>query len=432
MLHISLFSGIGGFDLASEWVGWTNIVSCEINPFGRKVLEYYWPNAYHHDDIKTLTYTKLNEELTKKHGADWRADDIVLTGGFPCQPYSLAGKRLGTEDERHLWPEMLRVIREVSPKWIVGENVFGLVNWSDGLVFHEVQTDLENLGYEVQSYVLPACGVNAPHRRDRIFIIAYANNTGGIGRLGEIQAENEEIPERNNDAELGNASNERPTTDTNSGRLEGSTTSGRNGKYVERQDGNNAQANQRTTTDTSSNGCKNGCSETIGEKRGSQQGRVQQLEGVGSERATTDTERIGHPRRTQTSGNNNAERIGRMDTKSGRNGDEIRSEIERCSTDTGNANATDTDTERLQCTRESAELEGGRFSKPHPHSNTPNWDNFPTQSPICTRNDGISAKLDGITFPKWRNESIKAGGNAVVPPLIYNIFKTIEKLKNFN
>jgi len=118
MLHISLFSGIGGFDLAAEWAGWTNIVSCEINPFGNKVLNHYWPDAYHHDDIHTLTIEKINEELTKRHGEQWRTDDIVLTGGFPCQPYSLAGKRLGKEDERHLWPEMLRVIREIQPTWI--------------------------------------------------------------------------------------------------------------------------------------------------------------------------------------------------------------------------------------------------------------------------------------------------------------------------
>lgn len=172
MLHISLFSGIGGFDLAAEWAGWTNIVSCEINPFGNKVLNHYWPNAYHHTDIHTLTIEKINEELTKRHGADWRTNDIVLTGGFPCQPYSLAGKRLGKEDERHLWPEMLRVIQEVKPTWIVGENVLGLVNWSDGLVFNEVQTDLETAGYEVQAFVLPACAAGAPHRRDRIWIVA--------------------------------------------------------------------------------------------------------------------------------------------------------------------------------------------------------------------------------------------------------------------
>ena len=138
MKLISLFSGIGGFELAAEWAGWQNVVSCEINPFGRQVLKHYWPNAYHHDDIKTLTFEKIDYELKQRFGENWNADDIVLTGGFPCQPYSAAGKRLGKEDERHLWPEMLRVIREVQPKWVVGENVLGLVNWSEGLVFEEV------------------------------------------------------------------------------------------------------------------------------------------------------------------------------------------------------------------------------------------------------------------------------------------------------
>lgn len=144
MNHISLFSGIGGFDLASEWMGWNNIASCEINPFGRKVLNHYWPDALHHDDVHTFTKELLNEKIK-----DWNSNDIILTGGFPCQPYSVAGKRKGTEDDRHLWPEMLRVIQEVQPRWIVGENVRGLVNWNGGMVFDEVQSNLEVIGYEV-------------------------------------------------------------------------------------------------------------------------------------------------------------------------------------------------------------------------------------------------------------------------------------------
>lgn len=174
MQVISLFSGIGGFELAAEWMGWENIVSCEINPFGQRVLKHYWPNAYHHDDVHTLTYTRINDELTKRKGANWRTDDIVLVGGFPCQPYSQAGKRLGKEDERHLWPEMLRIISEVKPTYIVGENVYGLVNWSDGLVFEEVCADLEGQGYEVQPVLLPAASIGAPHKRDRVWFVAYA------------------------------------------------------------------------------------------------------------------------------------------------------------------------------------------------------------------------------------------------------------------
>src|SRR5690554_2104659 len=116
-------------------------------------------------------------------GRDWSSDvcssdlDIVC-GGFPCQPYSLAGKRKGKDDDRHLWPEMLRVIREVQPTWVIGENVPGLVNWSEGVVFEEVQSDLEVEGYEVQSFVLPAASVGAPHRRDRVWIVAYSGLFG--------------------------------------------------------------------------------------------------------------------------------------------------------------------------------------------------------------------------------------------------------------
>lgn len=121
MTHASLFSGIGGFDLAAEWAGWTNVFNCEIDPFCRKVLAYHFPNAFQYEDIKTTDFRPL------------RGCVDVLTGGFPCQPFSLAGKRKGTDDNRYLWPEMLRAIRELAPRWVVGENVFGIVNWSEGL-----------------------------------------------------------------------------------------------------------------------------------------------------------------------------------------------------------------------------------------------------------------------------------------------------------
>jgi len=117
MTHGSLFSGIGGFDLAAEWMGWENKFHCEWNEFGQKVLHHYWPNAEQFTDIKKSNFTKYANRID------------ILTGGFPCQPYSSAGKRLGKEDDRHLWPEMLRAIKEIQPRWIVGENVYGLVNW---------------------------------------------------------------------------------------------------------------------------------------------------------------------------------------------------------------------------------------------------------------------------------------------------------------
>ena len=165
MTHASLFSGIGGFDLAAEWMGWENLFHCEWNPFGQRVLKHHFPNSISYNDI-----TKTDFSIHK-------GQVDILTGGFPCQPYSSAGKRLGKADERHLFPHMLRCIKEVKPKWVVGENVRGLVNWNEGLVFQEVYDDLEREGYEVQSFLIPAASVNAPHQRYRIWFVAYSNST---------------------------------------------------------------------------------------------------------------------------------------------------------------------------------------------------------------------------------------------------------------
>jgi DNA (cytosine-5)-methyltransferase 1 len=161
MKHASLFSGVGGFDLAAQWAGWENVFACEIDKFCQHVLRANFPQTTIHEDVRATDFSIYRGRID------------VLTGGFPCQPYSLAGMRKGKDDERHLWPEMLRAIREISPRWVVGENVFGLVSWSGGLVFEEVQADLEAAGYEVQTYVLPACSVDAPHRRDRVWIVGF-------------------------------------------------------------------------------------------------------------------------------------------------------------------------------------------------------------------------------------------------------------------
>ncbi len=172
MIHVGLFEGIGGFSLAARWMGWKSMFMCEIDPFCQQVLAYHFPDAHIHNDVKTLTGNEIKEEITKRAGTGWSADDVVLTGGFPCQPYSTAGKRLGKDDDRHLWPEMLRVIQELRPGWVVGENVRGIVSWNGGMVFDEVQADLEAIGYEVLPFLLPACGVGAPHRRERVWFVA--------------------------------------------------------------------------------------------------------------------------------------------------------------------------------------------------------------------------------------------------------------------
>jgi DNA (cytosine-5)-methyltransferase 1 len=265
MKHGSLFSGIGGFDLAAEWMGWENVFHCEWNPFGQRVLNHYWPNAESFNDITKTDFTKYANKID------------ILTGGFPCQPYSTAGKRLGKEDERHLWPHMLRAIREITPRYVVGENVLGFTHWNGGLVFEEVCIDLENEGYDVQSYILPATGKNAPHRRERVWIVANAINNGN-------KRESEGIP------------------------------------------------------------------------RASENKRLPKWHNLQQSKEPIN----------------------------------LRSKLES-------------------------------FTR---------WDSFPNEPAFCSGNDGLPTELDGITFPKWRNESIKAYGNAIVPQVVYEIFKAIEKYEN--
>lgn len=271
MTHASLFSGIGGFDLAAEWMGWQNVFNCEIDPFCRKVLAYHFPEAKQYEDVKTTDFTIHRGHID------------VLTGGFPCQPFSLAGKRKGANDDRYLWPEMLRAIREIQPRWVVGENVLGIVNWSDGMVFEQVQADLEAAGYEVQPFLIPACAVDAPHRRNRVWFVAHRRNARS------------EILQR------------------------------------------------------------------------------ERAIGVCESAVSTDTF------------------VSRFSARSIRQ----------------------------------REMQPGRGDS----RDVRRWDfsKFPTQSPVCSGDDGLSDRLDSITFPAWRRESIKAYGNAVVPQIPYLIFQTIEQ-----
>jgi DNA (cytosine-5)-methyltransferase 1 len=326
MTHGSLFSGIGGFDLAAEWMGWENKFHCEWNPFGQKVLHYYWPEAEQFTNITKTNFTKYANKID------------ILTGGFPCQPYSSAGKRLGKEDERHLWPEMLRAIREIKPRWVVGENVYGLVNWSEGLVFHEVQADLEAEGYKVQPYLLPAAAVNAPHRRDRIWFVAYSTRTSE--RANQLSGVRQ--------------------TD---GKIEGERT-----QTI--YDAIRPNGFEGDATNTNSNGFNECDSEN--EINTSERGEYAQCDFEQND--TKHTESIGQ-----------------------------------------------------KYALENRKLEGRRFRQ----SNKRNmWHTFPSVSPICNGDDGLSDRLDGITFPKWRQESIKAAGNAIVPQVVYQIFKTIQDYEN--
>jgi DNA (cytosine-5)-methyltransferase 1 len=291
MRHGSLFSGIGGFDLAAEWMGWENIFHCEWNPFGQKVLKHHFPNSISYNDI-TKTDFSIHE-----------GDIDILTGGFPCQPYSSAGKRLGKADERHLFPHMLRCIKEVKPKWVVGENVRGLVNWNGGMVFNEVYDDLEREGYEVQSFLIPAAGVNAPHQRYRIWFVAYSElykNRYSNNRRGQ---------QEKRDLRRGTKSNVSNSLYSNG-------------------------------ISTYANGIKSSWrdSEVIGKIRQEEQFKAQY--------------------------------------------------------------------------------------------SSKGWESFPTTPCIRGGNDGLSYELDSISVSKWCKESIKAYGNAIVPQVAHQIFKTIESFEN--
>jgi DNA (cytosine-5)-methyltransferase 1 len=293
------------------------------------------PEAEGFSDIKKPDFTKYADRID------------ILTGGFPCQPFSLAGKRKGTEDDRHLWPEMLRATREIRPPYVVGENVRGLVNWDGGLVFEQVQIDLEAEGYEVIPFILPACGVDAPHRRDRVWFVAHSHNKRGGSGFREIQKENGEIPKRNNNAKFGNASTNKPTRHSKRKGLEG---------------------------------------------------------GIGAS------------------------------VPKGFN--------KRCEETTANTSGAGQQKQHL-----AAEPAGQRH---HPRIFAKKWANFPTQSPICTGNDGFSAeslrqrirencmgnlsekeidKIISEAASRWRKETIKAAGNAIVPQVFLQICKVIQELE---
>ena len=288
MNHGSLFSGIGGFDLAAQWMGWNNVFHVEWNPWCRKVLNFHFPESQSYQDVREFD------------GTAWRGRVDIISGGFPCQPYSSAGKRLGKDDERHLWPEMLRIIREAAPRFVVGENVRGLTNWNGGVVFEEVCADLEAEGYDVWTGILPAAGVGAPHRRDRVWFVAHAYGGADLrtpGRHAGASA-SEGLPERH----------------------------------------------------------------------------------------------------------------------------KVR--IPDQSSDLWDA--ADTDGQRLSQQVANRKLERERFTERNERST---WDTFPTQPPVCGGDDGLSRELDGITFSKWRNESIKAYGNAIVPQVAFEIFKAIQNTR---
>ena len=413
MRHGSLFSGIGGFDLAAEWMGWENVFHCEISEFPRQILKYHFPNSICYEDIKKTDFTKHRGEID------------IISGGFPCQPYSNAGKRRGKEDDRHLWPEMLRVIREVQPRFVVGENVSGLLSWNNGMVFHEIITDLENEGYETQAFHIPACATNAPHRRDRIWFVAYSKHNRTRETRNSRTDEGCESSSLHEEKQRGNTE----TVFNNGLRdLQESTSHSKgDGRTQRGETFDGRKINQFENWDKiwdkfTSNGKQSNAPHSDGTEQGNNFG-----EDIGKEgeiRWGEKSDVFGELRSDGIAADTESERT-RKQSSEDRGWEDRRSDNDGETWD-----AADTYGERLEgkCWAK-RKLEGERrFSSSGTRNNECTaWANFPTQSPICGGDDGISAQLDGITFSKWRNESIKGYGNAVVPQVVYQIFKAIEK-----
>lgn len=393
MNHASLFSGIGGPEVAAAFLGWRNVFHCEINPFGRKVLEYWFPESVSYDDITKTDFRK------------WRGHIDVLTGGFPCQPFSYAGKRGGDKDDRYLWPEMFRAVSEIRPTWVVGENVAGITTMVEGgiltdlgceatlfdegdsihryrlqesFTIERICKDFEAIGYEVQPILIPAAAVGAPHRRDRVYFIAHnAQDTNGL-RWKEQPA-----------AFSGKDEQHRNTVSGNSQRL---------------------RAEKRSDA-----------SDTGDARSQSQCGRSAEIHPSGSP-ANTDSKR------------------GRQIYE------HIQSELPDGAEPFGigrQRSSADTFRERLSASVQSGcygSQEWNDEGRPVEHASHDTWfegtwwNHFPTVSPVHTRDDGLSKIMDrtSLGFHKWRNESIKAYGNAIVPQVMFRIFQAIESVQNEN
>ena len=186
---LDLFSGLGGFSLGLERTGhFKTIAFCDNDKFSKLILDKHWKGVKIYDNVKEIT--------KEKFVADGIQFPDIITGGFPCQPFSVAGKQKGTSDDRHLWPEMFRIIQEFKPRWVIGENVKGLINLENGMVFETVCTDLEGEGYEVRAFNIPAAGVGAPHKRERIWIVANSRRT--LRERGKFQGKNANESEQEN------------------------------------------------------------------------------------------------------------------------------------------------------------------------------------------------------------------------------------------
>ena len=400
MTHASLCTGIGACELAATWMGWENLFSCEIDEFCNKVLKYHYPKATHYGNIFEQDFR------------EWRGRVDVLTAGFPCQVYSLAGKRLGDKDDRYLWPQVLRVIEEIRPTWFVGENVAGILSMvltgeevkvgsytdvcGESYTMHEtrqvyaveqIKRDLESIGYSVQPVVIPACAVGAPHRRDRVWFIATDRSNA---RIEDLQQEREDgvFPSR-------------IATNTNGAGLPETGTQ-------QRAAGVAGDGLQRDVTN--SNGYRFGIREN-------EQKQITECQKEANDRSCRKDGITSHSQRVRS--------------------DKVHENLQPEQPD--GKGITLVSSERFAADTESTGIKGERdkgqgkiqFNRRDLQSVRPSWQNFPTTKPAIRRgDDGISARLSGITFSRWRQESIKALGNSMVPQVVLEIFKAIESVES--
>lgn len=481
--HASLFSGIGAPELAALWLGWQNIFHCEINEFCNTILNYWFPNSIGYENIKTTDFTK------------WQGQIDILTGGFPCQPFSSAGQRLGADDDRYLWPEMLRVIRQIQPTFVIGENVAGILSMvqpseevkvgsttslfdenddiykkEQQFVVETVCSDLEREGYSVQPFVIPACAVGAPHQRDRVWFVARRNvststadtmHEGVLRRpsVNENTGKAQWLQERNEIQQLTKPSgllrytpNTRNTgaedmrerqTEVPFSRTAPYAFSGRNtarqahqGAEGERRKDNGQQSQWRTTSqrpdgfhqfpqysaDSECSRCDNG-SRDWKERQNHNDTDWNTAQGNAADKFQS---------RTCTDGSTSPDTLftGLQEKRSELQAERIAGDISQmrlaADTESKRRHACNDDDGQPQGTSQgecSTEQLGGTDC---PQSW---WRDFPTVSPVCRGNDGLPFDISRLTIPftRWRQESIKALGNSMVPQVVLELFRAIEQ-----
>ena len=448
MTHASVFSGIGGPEVAATMLGWENLFHCEINPFGRAVLDYWYPNAKSYDDITKTDFT------------EWRGRVDVLTGGFPCQPFSYAGQRRGAEDDRYLWPYMFKCIDTIRPTWVVAENVGGILTMveqgevsgveTQGLLFGEedvvrryelretftlerICRDLETHGYTVQPVLIPACAVGAPHRRDRVFIVgrrrddadvAHADSAGAgdnqRAACDEGRATSEDWRERvrPRDWQAGTSG-----IDPTSADAENILCDGLQWRYSEEQrcerDERNAGAgdSERLCDEGTGLGDTDAAAHAVGGGEGTP-GEDGSVEGDGS-----DQDKQPCQRGTASEWNSRFYELLRNAADTDGNGQSASDGQDRRTRQTMDR----------ECESKPFDGRCGRgYNIGEPGAR---WQSFPTVSPVHRGNDGLPFDVDDLTLSpaKWRTEALKAYGNAIVPQCMYEIFRAIEiaeKLKS--